>query len=107
MGYSEEGDPAPGYAHVASGPYWSSAQAYCRLLQAVLRRDTRLLSESTWDLAMKDDLKPRGLSVPRPRVSRHFIPAVKVVWYDNMPALASGRPLQHCSPSEDIFTESI
>ena len=66
--YSEEGDLPPGHAYVASGPFWSSTQTYSKLLQAVLRRDTRLLSETTWELAMKDDLTGRGLAVPRPRV---------------------------------------
>lgn len=58
-----------GYAHLAGGPFLGSAQAYSKILQAVLRRDPRLLSPSTWDLAVSDGLKDSGIMLPRPRVS--------------------------------------
>jgi hypothetical protein len=34
-----------------------------------MRRDTKLLSKGTWALAVADQLKDRGITVPRPRVS--------------------------------------
>lgn len=67
--YSEEGVPAPGYAHFASGPIWSSTQTFCKLLQAALAHDPRLLTEETWRLAERDALECMGIKVPVPRVS--------------------------------------
>ncbi|KAF8311387.1 beta-lactamase/transpeptidase-like protein [Clavulina sp. PMI_390] len=67
--YNCLGTPPPGYAHFASAPIISSTQAYCKLLQAVLRHDKRLLrEESSWVFAEGDALGKMGIRLPVPRV---------------------------------------
>lgn len=64
--YSTENAPPPGHACYASACMYGSLPAYLKVLQAVLRRDTRLLRSETWIRAIVDDIGPRGLKVPIP-----------------------------------------
>ena len=97
--YTCEDDSAPpGYAHHASGTLFTSIRTYSKLLQAVMRRDTKLLSKRTWELALADQLKDRGIKVPRPRVCVHrsiIIPRVGIT-ADSL--VHSGKPVPRVSP---------
>ncbi|KAF8316591.1 beta-lactamase/transpeptidase-like protein [Clavulina sp. PMI_390] len=64
-----EGMPPPGYAHLASVPLMASSQAYSVFLQATLKHDVRLLSESMWTLAEGDALAGTNIKLPVPRIS--------------------------------------
>lgn len=64
--------PPPGYFHIASGPTIGSGQMFVKVLQAVMQRDTAVLSKRTWEISLADALKPLGIKMCRPRV-RFFL----------------------------------
>lgn len=57
-----------GMVYSAETGLYASAQAFVKVLQAVINKDSRILSPSTWELSFKDDFGPRGLKVSRPDV---------------------------------------
>ncbi|KAF8308197.1 beta-lactamase/transpeptidase-like protein [Clavulina sp. PMI_390] len=69
VGLSLEGDPEPGYAHIAGALIYTSTQTFCKLLQAILRRDECLMKAGTWGLATTDALAGTSIKVPVPRDS--------------------------------------
>ncbi|KDQ54603.1 hypothetical protein JAAARDRAFT_60578 [Jaapia argillacea MUCL 33604] len=81
------GEPAPGKTYHASGCVFASCQAYAKVLQAVLRKDEKILSKDVWERAMKDDLKDRKAPVQLP----------KEAWKSSMP---------HLSNDVGVFAES-
>ncbi|KAF8316588.1 hypothetical protein DL93DRAFT_743905 [Clavulina sp. PMI_390] len=52
----------------------TSTQAYSIVLQAVLKHDTRLLSEEMWELAEGDALVGTNSKIPVPRIPTVFPP---------------------------------
>ncbi|KDQ54607.1 hypothetical protein JAAARDRAFT_209310 [Jaapia argillacea MUCL 33604] len=72
------GDPPPGKAYFAGGGLLGSCQAYATILQAVLRRDERILSREVWVEAIKDDLKDREVPVQLP----------KPIWDSQIPSMS-------------------
>ncbi|GJJ08215.1 hypothetical protein Clacol_002424 [Clathrus columnatus] len=56
--YSAEDGPEEGMAYSADGGLNASLQAYAQILQAVVNRDPRIMSATTWELAFKDDFGP-------------------------------------------------
>ncbi|KZT29808.1 beta-lactamase/transpeptidase-like protein [Neolentinus lepideus HHB14362 ss-1] len=56
--YSTEGDPPKGKAHYAGASMYASTRSYAKILQAVLRRDERILRASTWDMVYADGVGP-------------------------------------------------
>ncbi|KAF8309056.1 beta-lactamase/transpeptidase-like protein [Clavulina sp. PMI_390] len=67
-----EGAPPPGYTYQGAAPLMASTQAFSILLQAVLKHDTRLLSEKTWIFAEGDALAGTNIKIPIPRVPTAF-----------------------------------
>ena len=67
-----DGDPPEGYAHFASGSLQGTVEAYTKVLQAALRHDPRVLTETTWRLAVRDDLTERGIKIDMRRVHLAF-----------------------------------
>jgi methyl acetate hydrolase len=63
--YATEERPPDGKSYYAGGCVFASLQAYAKVLQAVLVQDSRILSLGIWKMAMKDDLKDRGVKMPR------------------------------------------
>ncbi|KDQ54629.1 hypothetical protein JAAARDRAFT_60596 [Jaapia argillacea MUCL 33604] len=61
------GDPPPGKAYYAGGGLYGSSEAYATILQAVIRRDTRILSREVWAETIRDDLQDREIPVRIPR----------------------------------------
>jgi len=66
MIYHTAGQPPPGKAYYAGGCLFGNAQGYAKVLQAVLRKDPKILKRTTWDMAFADDFAERGIKVPRP-----------------------------------------
>ncbi|EPQ56885.1 beta-lactamase/transpeptidase-like protein [Gloeophyllum trabeum ATCC 11539] len=66
MIYHTDGHPPAGKAHFAGGCLFGNARGYAKILQAVLRKDSKLLSRGTWDMAFADDFAKRGIKMPRP-----------------------------------------
>ncbi|GJJ08213.1 hypothetical protein Clacol_002421 [Clathrus columnatus] len=64
--YSAEDGPGEGMAYIAGAGLNASLQAYAQILQAVVNRDPKIMSPTTWELALKDDFGPRGVKVTRP-----------------------------------------
>jgi methyl acetate hydrolase len=64
--WATEGPPPEGKAYFAPGCLFASQQAYAKILQAVLNQDPRILSAGVWQTAIKDDLKARGINIPKP-----------------------------------------
>ncbi|TFK46060.1 beta-lactamase/transpeptidase-like protein [Heliocybe sulcata] len=58
--YSEP-DPSEGKATYVGASMYASAQSYAKILQAVMRKDERILSPSGWSLAYSDGMEPLGL----------------------------------------------
>ncbi|UZJ50783.1 hypothetical protein CBS101457_000103 [Exobasidium rhododendri] len=61
----EDDDPPPGKAYFASAGVYSSVRAYCKVLQACLAHDERLLKESSWKTVTKDAWNGK-LKMPNP-----------------------------------------
>jgi len=60
-------EPLPeGKAYFAPACIFSSLQGYAKVLQAVLNMDSKILSKKVWEMAVGDDLKDRGIKVPKP-----------------------------------------
>lgn len=57
-----------GMVYSAEAGLYGSAQAYAKVLQAVINKDPRIMSPATWELSFKDDLGPRGLKLPHPEL---------------------------------------
>lgn len=57
-----------------------------KVLQAVMRHDTTLLSKRTWAIAIADSLKPLDIKMCKPRVrlitylARHHEPSYGLSW---------------------------
>ncbi|GJJ08214.1 hypothetical protein Clacol_002422 [Clathrus columnatus] len=66
--YSAEDGPEEGMAYIAEAGLNASLQAYAQILQAVVNRDPKIMSATTWELAFKDDFGPRGVKVTRPDI---------------------------------------
>ncbi|TFK46059.1 beta-lactamase/transpeptidase-like protein [Heliocybe sulcata] len=58
--YSEP-EPSEGKATYVGASMYASAQSYAKVLQAVMRKDERILSPAGWSLAYSDGMEPLGL----------------------------------------------
>lgn len=63
--WSCEDDPPEGHNHFGSAAVWASHIDYARLWQAALRKDEKILSKETWDLAFGDQATPYGVEMPK------------------------------------------